>query len=59
MRQHNGKNARKKRREAAEVRNSAWASLTPKEQLAALDKRPGDSKRQRLRIKQAQEATKA
>lgn len=40
----------RKRTEAAE-RAAAWQHLTPREQLAQLDHRPGESKRQRARIK--------
>jgi hypothetical protein len=38
-----------KQREAKE-RAEAWSSLTPQQQLAALDRRPGESKRQRARL---------
>ena len=38
-----------KQKEAKE-RDAEWAKKTPKEQLAELDLRPGESKRQRARI---------
>lgn len=34
----------------AEQRAAAWRKLSPQEQLAELDKRPGKSSRQRARI---------
>lgn len=43
-----GNNTRK-RTEATE-RQKEWAKLNPKQQLAELDKRPGESKKQRARI---------
>jgi hypothetical protein len=42
-------NKARKRAEAVE-RQSAWANLSPKQQLAELDRRPGESKKQRARI---------
>lgn len=38
-----------KRKEAAE-RLRSWTKLTPEAQLKALDRRPGESKRQRARL---------
>jgi hypothetical protein len=58
MRLHKDRNSLTKRREEALARNTAWTALTPKEQLKALDKRPGESKRQRRKIILTQEATK-
>jgi hypothetical protein len=45
----------KGRQEEAKARLEAWAALSPEKQLAALDTRPGESKRQRARILQAME----
>lgn len=39
-----------RRREEGDARNAKWRSLTPNEQLAELDRRPGESKRQRAKI---------
>lgn len=39
-----------RKRDEAKERNAAWQALTPKQQLAELDKRPGASARQRERI---------
>lgn len=41
---------RKVRQEEALERQTYWNSLTPTEQLKALDKRPGGSKKQRAKI---------
>lgn len=38
------------RKNEAKERLEAWQKLTPQQQLAALDSRPGASKRQRARI---------
>ena len=46
------------RREAAEARNAQWNTLTPKEQLAQLDRRRGKGQgaaKQRRRIQRALE----
>lgn len=42
-------NKARKLAEATE-RQEAWTTLTPKQQLAELDRRPGESKKQRARI---------
>lgn len=42
-------NKARKRAEATE-RQAEWSALSPKQQLSELDKRPGDSKKQRARI---------
>lgn len=42
-------NKARKLAEATERQNE-WAALTPKQQLAELDRRPGQSKKQRARI---------
>jgi len=39
-----------KRRLEAEIRNEAWAELTPRQQLAELDRRGVRAKRQRQKI---------
>ena len=49
-----GLNRRKEAREAAEARNEKWAKLSTKEKLASLDKRPGKSKKQRIKLFAAQ-----
>lgn len=46
------------RQKQAKERQEAWAKLTPQEQLAHLDKRPGESKRQRERLAKALAAPK-
>lgn len=38
------------RRKEAEARQEAWQKLSVREQLAALDSRPGGSKKQRARL---------
>jgi hypothetical protein len=43
------------RKDEANERLVAWQALTPKQQLAVLDTRPGASKRQRARILAAME----
>lgn len=55
MRTANFPDNKRRKQEEAKVRNSAWASLDHKEQLRALDLRPGKSVRQRLRIQKAQQ----
>jgi hypothetical protein len=42
--------AKERRHQEGEVRNAAWRSLTPEEQLRTLAKRPGESRRQVVRI---------
>jgi len=50
-RSHNRNLERKRiKREEAEQRNSAWASLSPKSQLVDLTGRRGNSARQKARI---------
>lgn len=39
-----------RRREEGDTRNAKWRALTPTEQLKELDRRPGESKRQRDKI---------
>ncbi len=41
---------RKERRAKAEERNAKWEKLSTGEKLAALDKRPGKSVKQRIKI---------
>lgn len=48
---------REAKRAEAEERNAAWRGLTPLQKLAALDKRPGKSERQRKRIRAELAAT--
>lgn len=38
------------RRKEAEARNSAWAKLSVKEKLSSLDRRRGNSKKQKARL---------
>lgn len=44
---------RNQKRHEAEARNQAWSDLTPKQQLASLAGRRGESKRQVARIQAA------
>ena len=44
-----------RRREEGEERNKRWRTLTPAHQLDVLDHRPGESKRQRDKIKKVLE----
>ena len=39
-----------RRRVEGDARNAKWRSLPPREQLAELGRRPGESKRQRSKI---------
>lgn len=45
-------NNKNRKRKEAEERNTRWAALSHKEQLVALDHRPGKSVKQRAKIKQ-------
>jgi len=48
---HSKADARKNKRQVeAEQRNSNWAKMSPENKLAELDKRPGQSKKQRARL---------
>jgi len=50
-------NRNRKRSEAA-VRQQEWANLSLKQQLAELDKRPGECKKQRAKIARLMEQEK-
>jgi hypothetical protein len=41
---------KEQRREEAEIRNAAWSAMTPEHQIADLDARGMDAKKQRARI---------
>jgi len=41
---------KERKREAAETRNESWSTLSFKQQLAELENRRGESKRQKARI---------
>jgi hypothetical protein len=41
---------RAERRADAVIRQQSWICLTPEEKLADLDRRPGESKRERARL---------
>lgn len=47
-----------RRKEAADERHAHRATLTPQEQIKELDRRPGNSLKERKRLHQALEALK-